>query len=222
MNVLTVPRTVAVLEYKALRLPATVVETQVVARFLDEESRVRLAYEKALGNVDSAVGKLLADDELTRRGTALSRRAEVLGTAVRLEEKAEQRKAEADEALQAKKSDAAEQRRTAEQEKAQELRRLREQEKAAKKAVKEKADAQEKAAAKALQSKAQAQIEAERRRLAETEQRIEQRTAERTAAPKAQLETAVERKTEADSERAAADRLAQLADAEREKRTADR
>ncbi len=219
MNVLTVPRTVAALEYKALRLPATVVETQVVARFLDEESRVRLAYEKALGSVDSAVGKLLANDELSRRGTALSRRAEVLETAVRLEEKAEQRKAAADEALEASKSTADEQRRTAEQEKAQELRRLREQEKAAKKAVQQKADAAQKAAAKAVQAKAQADIDAERGRLAETEARIEQRTAEGTAAPKAQLSSAFDRQSEADAERAAADRLSQLADAEREKRS---
>ena len=222
MNVLTVPRTVAALEYKALRLPATVVETQVVARFLDEESPVRLAYEKALGNVDSAVGKLLANDELTRRGTALSRRAEVLETAVRLEEKAEQRKASADEHLQEQKAAAAEQRRAAEKEKADELRRLREQEKAQKKAVKAQADAQEKAATDEVRAKAEAELKAERERLARTEERIEQRAAERTAAPKAQLSQAVERKQEADAERAAADRLAELADAEREKRTAEK
>ena len=220
MNVLTVPRTVAALADKALRLPATVVGKAVAT--LDEDSRVRLAFEKALGNVYSAVGKLLDNDELTRRGTALSRRAEVLETAVRLEEKAEQRKAEADQTLRAQKQSAAEQRRQAEQEKSQELRRLREQEKAQKKAVKEQADAQEKAATQAVRSKAAAELKAERDRLEKTEQRIEQRTAERTAAPKAQLEDAVERKQDADAERAAADRLSQLADAEREKRTADR
>ena len=218
MNVLTVPRTVAALEYKALRLPATV-GASLVSR-LDEESRVRLAYEKALGNVDATVGKLLKNEDLTRRGTALSRKAEVLETAVRLEEKAEQRKAAAGEALREQKSAAAEQRRTAEQDKAQELRRLREQEKAAKKAVKEQADAQERAAAQAVQTKAQASIAAERDRLADTEARIEQRTAARTAAPKAQLSEAIERKQTADAERSAADRMAQLAEAERESRRA--
>jgi hypothetical protein len=218
MNVLTVPRTVAALEYKALRLPATVVGS-AVAR-LDEESRVRLAFEKALGNVDAAVGRLLSNEELTRRGTALSRKAEVLENAVALEEKAEQRKAAADQALQEQKSAAADQRRQAEKDKVEQTRRLREQEKAAKQAVQDKADAQEKAAAKAVQAKAQAKIDAERDRLAQTEARIEQRTAERTAAPKAQLSEAVQRKQDADSERAAADRMAQLADLEREKRQA--
>jgi hypothetical protein len=220
MNVLTVPRTAAALEYKVLRLPATVVETQLVARFLDEESRVRLAYEKALGNVDAAVGRLLDDEALTRRGTALSRRAEVLENAVALEEKAAQRKAEADEALRAQKAQAADQRRTAEKEKAAEARRVREQAAAEKRRVKEQAAAQEKAAAQEISANAEAQLRAERDRLAQAEQQIEQRVAERTAAPKAQLDRAVELQGEADDERAQAERLAQLADAERESRQA--
>jgi hypothetical protein len=221
MNVLTVPRTAAALKYKVLRLPATVVETQLVARFLDEESRVRLAYEKALGNVDAAVGKLLDNEELTRRGTALSRRAEVLESAVVLEEKAAQRRAEADETLRAQKAQAADQRRTAEKEKAAETRRLREQAATEKRRVKEQAAAQEKAAAQEITSNAEAELRAERDRLAQAESRIERRTAERTAAPKAQLEKAVELKGQADDERAQAERLAQLADAERDKPTAE-
>jgi hypothetical protein len=220
MNVLTVPRTVASVEYQLLRLPATVVGKAVAT--LDEESRVRLAFEKALGNVDATVGKLLKDEALTRRGTALSRKAEVLETAVRLEEKAEQRKATAANTLAQSKSAAAEQRRQAEKDKADETRRLREQAAAEKRRVKAEADAQEKAAAKAVQTKAQAKIRSEHEQLAETEQRIEARTAARTAAPKAQLSEAVERKQEADSERAAADRMAQLATAEGEKRQAQK
>lgn len=219
MNVLTVPRTVASLEYKALRIPATV-GASLVSR-LDEESRVRLAYEKALGNVDAAVGKLLSDDALASRGRKLAARAEVLETAAQLEEKAQARKAEADRQLREQKERAAEQRKAADQEKAQETRRLREQEKAAKKAVKSQADAQEKAAAQAVQAKTQAQIEAERDRLAQTEARIEQRKDERTAAPKAQLELAVDRKADADAERAAADRLGELADEEKARRQAE-
>ncbi len=218
MNVLTLPRTVVALEYKALRLPATVAAKAVST--LDEESRVRLAFERALGGVDATVGKLIGDQELTRRGTALARKAEVLETAVALEAKAQQRKEQAAQTLEQQRSAAAQQRRQAEQDKAAETRRLREKEKAGKQAVKEQADAQERAAAKAVETKAQAKLRAERERLAETEQRIEARTAARTAAPKAQLSEAVERKQDADSERAAADRLAQLADLEREKRQA--
>ena len=220
MNVLTVPRTVVALEYKALRLPAAAVGLAVGT--LDDESRVRLAFEKALGGVDATVGKLLKDEGLARRGTALSRRAEVLETAVRLEEKAEQRKAAADGELQEQKQAAAAQRREAAQRKADEARRVREQAAAEKRRVKAEADAQEKAAAQAVRSTATAKIEAERERLAETEQRIEERTAARTAAPKAQLEDAVERQQAADAERSAADRLASLAAAERESRSAQK
>jgi hypothetical protein len=217
MNVLTVPRTVASLEYSVLRAPAALVESKLIGR-LDEESRVRLAYERALGSIDQVVGRLLADEKISRRGTALARRADVLETAVRLEEKAEQRKAAADEALREQKSAAQEQRRTAEQDKADETRRLREQEKARKQAIKDQADAKEKAAAASARRKADAELQSERQRVAQQEARIEQRTEARTAASKAQLETAVERKSAADAERADADRLAKLAGAEKQRR----
>ena len=220
MNVLTAPRAAAALQYKALRLPYTVLETQVVTRFLDEESRVRLAFERALGNVDATIGKLLDNDELTRRGTALARRADVLENAVRLEEKAEQRKAEADAALREQKEQAAQQRRQAEQEKAERARQVKQQAAAEKRRVKEQAQAQEKAAAQAISKSAQAELDAERERLEQQEARIEQQKAARTAAPKAQLDKAVERQAVADDERAEAERLAQLAEAERESRAA--
>ena len=56
MNVLTLPRSVAAIEYKALRLPATLLQSQVVGRFLDEESKLRLRFEKALGGLDEKAG----------------------------------------------------------------------------------------------------------------------------------------------------------------------
>lgn len=220
MNVLTVPRTVAGLEYKALRLPATV-GASLVGR-LDEESRIRLAFEKALGSVDAAVGRFLADEGLTRRGTALSRRAEILETAVVLEEKAELRKAQAAQDLKEKKAAAGEQRRHADQEKAEETRRLREQEKAEKKAAAVEATAKERAAAGAIRAETAAELQAERDRVAAAEAAIEKRVEERTAAPKAQLEQAVERKSNADAERAAADRLSELASAEKARRTSEK
>lgn len=220
MNVLTVPRTVAGLEYKVVRLPATV-GASLVGR-LDEESRIRLAFEKALGSVDAAVGRFLSDEELTRRGTALSRRAEILETAVVLEEKAELRKAQAAQELKEKKAAAGEQRRTADQEKAEETRRLREQEKAEKKAAAVEAAAKERAAAEAIRAEAAAKLDAERDRVAAAEAAIEKRVEQRTAAPKAQLEQAVERKSNADAERAAADRLSELAQAEKARRTSEK
>jgi hypothetical protein len=59
----------------------------------------------------------------------------------------------------------------------------------------------------------EAQLEAQ-------ERRIDQTTKARTAAPRAQLSHAVEEKKAADAERAKAERLAKLADAEKESRKA--
>src|SRR5687768_13742500 len=112
MSPLTLPRKAAALEYKLLRLPATLVESTLITR-LDDESPLRLAYEKALGSVDEKAGKLLDDESLTKRGSALRRRSEVLAKAVALEEKAEARKAEAQQTLQAEKQQAAQERQQA-------------------------------------------------------------------------------------------------------------
>ena len=59
MNVLTLPRSVAAIEYKALRLPATLLQTQVVVRFLEQDSKLRLGLEKALGALDEKAGTRL-------------------------------------------------------------------------------------------------------------------------------------------------------------------
>jgi hypothetical protein len=110
MNVLTVPRTVVALQYKALRFPSKVVEQQLVGRFLEQDSPLRLGVERSLASLDASVGRFLQDDGLTRRGTAVVRKADALDVASSLEEKAAQRKAEAEQSLQDQKQAAAEQR----------------------------------------------------------------------------------------------------------------
>src|SRR4051812_30851171 len=101
MKVLTLPKAAAALEYKALRLPATLLEKQVVVRFLAEGSTLRLGFERALGALDEKAGTLLDNDDLAARGHALRRRSELLGKAVELETKAEARKSAAEAKLQA-------------------------------------------------------------------------------------------------------------------------
>ena len=96
VNVLTVPKRAAVLEYSLLRLPATVLQKQVVVRFLQDDSALRLGFERALGSLDEKAGRLLDDQALITRGSALRRRTEVLADAARLEESAAQRTADAD------------------------------------------------------------------------------------------------------------------------------
>jgi hypothetical protein len=95
MNVLTLPRTVAAIEYKALRLPATLLQKKVVVRFLEQDSKLRLGFEKTLGALDERAGSLLADKALADRGRVLRRRSEILEKAVQLEAVADQRTAAA-------------------------------------------------------------------------------------------------------------------------------
>lgn len=53
MNVITVPRGIATLGYSTARLPLTLLERGVVARFLPGDAPVRLGYERALGLLDA-------------------------------------------------------------------------------------------------------------------------------------------------------------------------
>lgn len=101
MDLLTVPRALAAVEYKVLRYPSQVFATRVVAVRLPEGSGLRLAYERLFAALDSRVGALLADQELADRGRALSSRADVLGPAVTLAVRAAQRRERANAELRA-------------------------------------------------------------------------------------------------------------------------
>jgi hypothetical protein len=101
MGLTTVPRGVARLEYSALRLPFTLLEGHVVARYWDDEAPFRLGFERLLGSLDGFAAWLLADDHIRRRGQALTRRTEFLAMADELETKAQARRAHADEEVQA-------------------------------------------------------------------------------------------------------------------------
>lgn len=201
MKVLTVPRTAVALEYKVLRLPASVVEKRVVSRFLADDNVIRLGFERALGTMDRGAGRLLSDDALTRRGEALIGRADVLAKAVTLEKEAAATRAEADEQVHAEQDAADEQR-----------------EQATKHRAAEKAAARIGAETQAIDRDVDATLSAQEQRLERTEESIEARTAARTAAPKAQLGDAVEAESDADRERETAERLGDLADQEKNER----
>jgi hypothetical protein len=75
MNFFTVSRSIAKLEYTAVRLPFTLLDECVVARYWDDQGLVRLGLERFLGSADELFGWLLADDDISGRGQALTRRA---------------------------------------------------------------------------------------------------------------------------------------------------
>jgi hypothetical protein len=89
MNLFTVRRSMAKLEYRAMRLPLALLEERVVARYWREEGFFRLGFERFLGSLDEIAGWLLADDGISERGQALMRT------------KAQPRRAQADQNLPA-------------------------------------------------------------------------------------------------------------------------
>ena len=210
MDVLTVPKTIASLEYTALRLPLTLVETQVVARLFGEESGVRLGFEKALGTVDMTVGRWIGDDRRATRGAALSRRAEVLAKAVRLEQKAATRKEQATSELH-------EAREAADQRRKQADRRAHADVQAAR--TEQKAQATASARRTTVEQERKAKLDSEQRRLDSQVSSIDKRTSARAAAPKAQLDDAVKASKGAAKQKQTAARLGRLADAEKASRT---
>ena len=114
MKLSTLPRGAAKLEYAAVRAPLSVVERQIVTRYLPDDAAMRLGFERLLGSLDTFAGKLLDDETITRRGQALARRSDLIEKATQLEAKAEQRKAQADEELEASTKQAAKDRQDAE------------------------------------------------------------------------------------------------------------
>jgi hypothetical protein len=213
-----VTRTLITAEYAMLRLPLTVLENRVVGRYLDAESRLRLGFENALGTLDATVGRLVGDPALTRRGAQLSHKAQILEKAVVLEEKAAARKEEADAGLKEAKA-AAERKRTAARARAQaDVKHIRQEQQSVKRAAAERADAEVRARAEVIERETEAKLQAADQRAAEQVQRIAQRTQTRTAKPKAQLKDASELAQSAIKERAAAERLSELADEEKARR----
>ena len=68
-----VPRSIAKLQYAAARLPFTLLDEYVIARYWGQHALVRVGLERWLGSLDLLAGRLLADDEISRRGETLMR-----------------------------------------------------------------------------------------------------------------------------------------------------
>lgn len=219
MNVLTLPRNAAALEYKVLRYPSQLIETRVVATLLSEDSTVRLAFERLLGTLDSTAGSLFADQGLKDRGRMLTRRAEILEKAVSLETKAAERKQQADADLRATTEQAETDREQARQERERKLQQVSAEKQAAKAAVDRAAQDRKAAEKKAIAAEAAAAVAAERKKAETQTARIEQRTEAATASSKAELSKAVDDTRAAQQKKADANRLASLAEAERASRT---
>ncbi len=74
MNLVTASRSMAKFEYAAVRLPFTLLDECVVTRYWHDQGLFRLGFQRFLGSIDELAGWFLADDGITGRGQALTRR----------------------------------------------------------------------------------------------------------------------------------------------------
>lgn len=217
MKISDVPFAILRLHYRAARLPLQIVEEQVVTR-LDNESPARLIYERSLGALDVTVGNLLGDSEIAERGAALAERSEALRLAAELDAQADAEVREAGQEFKERQAEADQQRRNAQATKAKTVQQSRQQ------AQTRKAEAAKNAADRAATVKERVDKAASQRNAAvENAKQTEHAdisAAEKTVAKAAQakLDDARDKRAEAASTRDDADRVIDLAEAEKEKR----
>lgn len=217
MNIADVPFAILRLQYRAARLPLQLLDERVVAR-LAPESPARLFYERSFGALDVTVGNLLDDPEVAKRGAALAERSDALRLAAELEAQAGAEVRTADQDFKGQREAAARQRENATATKKQTVEESREQAQQRKQAAAQKATERASAAKERAEKTA-----AQRTGAVENAKRVEEAqisAAEKAAnkAAQAKLQDAQEKRAEAAGTRAEADRVEELADAEKAKR----
>jgi len=221
MEITDVPFAVLRFQYQLARFPLQLIEQQVVAG-MSSEAPTRLFYERWLGGLDAAVGKMLGDPDLEKRGAALIERSDALRRAAQLDATATQNQERADDELKAKRGKAIEDQKDAravKEREVQEARTAAEERKgaAAEAAQKRTAAAKQQADEHAAQlmKSAEAAKRDEQAKITAAEQKA-------TAAAESKLDEAQSKHSDAASKRATADRVEELADVEKQKRQSER
>jgi hypothetical protein len=221
MKITDAPLAVLRFQYRIARFPLQLIEDRVVAR-MGTEVPARLFYERSLGLLDVAVGNALGDSRLEKWGGALAERSDALRRAAQLDTAADQGRQQSGADLKAKSDKAIEEQQNARAHKRREV------EEARTLAEERKRAAEETAAQRTASAKKRADdVAAQRHNSAEAAKRTEQariRANEQKAAvaAKSKLDDAQARRTKANTKRAQANRVEELADAEKQKRQSAR
>ena len=221
MSVTVLPLSVLRFQYQMARVPFQVMEEQFVAR-MDPQAPARLFYERWLGALDAAAGMVLGDPELKQRGAALAERSDALGRAAQLDATATRQQEQADDELKTRRDQAKQDLNHARATKQRKVTATRN-------AAKDRKDTAAEAGAKrSAVAKPQAdEVAAQRISAAEAANRKEQtksRAGEENATKVAEsdLNAAQPTRSDAATQRAQADQVENLADAEKQKREAVR
>jgi hypothetical protein len=215
MKITDVPFAVLRFQYQLARVPLQLIEDRVVAR-MGTESPARLLYERSMGRLDVAVGTALGAPDVERRGAALIERSEALGRVAVLDTAADRAVKEATADVKEASDAAAIVREEAGAEKQEEFVAARadaaHQKVAAIREADERVDAAKKQADNAAAKRKDAADAA--RRTEERKIRTAEESAEAVADAKA--EDAEKKRNDAAAKRAEAERVEQLAEANKE------
>ncbi len=205
------------LQYAVVRYPLQLIEQQLVSR-LPRQAPPRLAYERGLGLLDGVVGQLLGDRGTAKRGAALTERADALSRAVTLEETAQRKRARADEQLERGRQQARKDRAAAQHEHTQAVTETRAAEQARKRKVAQQAQRRARAAKARADEHAGTQAKAVDDAKRAKQARVTAQEKAAAAPATAELKDAAAKQTEAVEQRSDADRVQELAKAERQER----
>lgn len=217
MKISDAPLAVLRFHYQLARFPLQLIEDQVVTR-IPAEAPARLLYERSLGMLDSTIGNALGDSKLVERGAALVERSDALGRAAQLDASAAARKKQADTQLTGAHEQAIRERQEAQAATAQEIAQARDDAEDRKRQAAQSAQKKSAAAKQRVDEVAGKQKEA----IGSARQQVENRTqaTERAAAKvsASKIDDAEDKLAEAAGKRAEADRVAELAAAEKQER----
>jgi hypothetical protein len=221
MNLAELPFALLRLQYQIVRVPLRLVESQLSNR-LTSEAPARLLFERSFGTLDAAVGSLLGDTELKKRGVALVERADALGRAAKLDAEATQERKAADAELASTRdevvADIGEARNATEQQVADARAAADER----KRAAEEVADKRTAAATKRAEEAASQRIAAAEAVRSRSQAKIRHDVQTSAKSAEAKLDDARARRAEAADKRKQADRVEALAGAEKQKRQSAR
>jgi hypothetical protein len=221
MSVTDLPLSVLRFQYQMARVPFQVMEEQFVAR-MDPQAPARLFYEHWLGALDTAAGMVLRDPELKQRGAALAERSDALGRVAQLDATATRQQEQAADELKTKRDQAKQGLNHARATKQRKVTAARNG------AQDRRGTAAEAGAKRSAAAKQQAdEVAAQRINAAEAANREEQaksRAGEENAtkAAESDLNDAQTTRSDAATQRAQADQVENLGDAETQKRNAVR
>src|SRR6476661_7457109 len=105
MSVTDWPLAVLRFQYQMARVPFQLMEEQFVAR-MDPHAPARSIYERWLGALAAAAGRVLGDPELKQRGAALAERSDALGRVAQLDATATPQQQQAADELKTKRDQA--------------------------------------------------------------------------------------------------------------------